>query len=32
VFLAYLQDQHPETAKAFHTGNGVDFRTALARR
>jgi len=32
VFLAWLQDQHPEAARTFRTANPVDFRTALARR
>jgi len=32
VFLAYLQDQRTEAAKPFHTGNVVDYRTALWRR
>ncbi|BDU74199.1 hypothetical protein [Mesoterricola silvestris] len=32
VFLAYLQDQRTEAARAFHTANPVDFRTALHRR
>jgi len=32
VLLAYLQDQRTEAARAFHTANPVDFRTALLRR